>query len=99
MFSLVNDNATGCLRCVLHSQIPQLYLNMPASSGEPPTLLKGFTHVELLPDTKKSVNITLSRYDLSFWDTVAQGWRKPNGTIKVTVGASSRDARLHGRIP
>ncbi|KAJ7471852.1 glycoside hydrolase family 3 protein [Mycena latifolia] len=78
--------------------IPQLYLNMPASSGEPPSILKGFTNVEVLPGATKKVAITLSRYDLSFWDTVAQGWRRPNGTIGVTVGTSSRDARLTGNI-
>ncbi|KAJ7119502.1 glycoside hydrolase family 3 protein [Mycena epipterygia] len=78
--------------------IPQLYLHMPVSSGEPPSILKGFTNVEVLPDAKKKVAITLSRYDLSYWDTVAQGWRRPNGTIGVTIGTSSRDARLTGNI-
>ncbi|KAK7018629.1 glycoside hydrolase family 3 protein [Favolaschia claudopus] len=78
--------------------IPQLYLHMPPSIGEPPSLLKGFTNVEVLPGHKKKVGIALSRYDLSYWDTVAQGWRRPNGTIGVTIGTSSRDARLNGNI-
>ena len=43
--------------------------------------------------------ITLSRYDLSIWDAVKQGWRKPDGVIGVTVGASSRDKRLNGAVP
>jgi hypothetical protein len=72
---------------------------MPASAGEPPSLLKGFTNIELQAGEKKSVTINLSRYDISIWDTVAQGWRRPQGTIKVTVGASSRDGRLEGTIP
>ncbi|KAF8126236.1 glycosyl hydrolase family 3 C-terminal domain-containing protein [Mycena galopus ATCC 62051] len=78
--------------------IPQLYIHMPASAGEPPSLLKGFTNVEMLPGDKKKVGIPLSRYDLSFWDTVAQGWRRPNGTIGVSIGTSSRDVRLSGHI-
>ena len=45
---------------------------MDPSSGEPPSLLKGFTDVELGPDEMKLVTIRLSRYDLSIWDTVAQ---------------------------
>ena len=45
------------------------------------------------------MTITLSRYDLSIWDVVKQGWRKPNGPIGVTVGASSRDKRLSGVVP
>ena len=46
----------------------------------------------------KSVAITLSRYDLSNWDAVEQGWRKPDGDIFLTVGGSSRDKRLTGVI-
>ena len=72
---------------------------MPESAGEPPSILKGFTNVIVQPGETKLVTINLSRYDLSFWDTIAQGWRKPNGTIGVTIGASSRDGRLHGVIP
>ncbi|KAG6830364.1 hypothetical protein H0H87_008310 [Tephrocybe sp. NHM501043] len=73
-------------------EIPQLYLNMPISAGEPPSILKGFTDIEVAPGKTETVTINLSRYDLSIWDTVAQGWRKPKGTIKFTIGASSRDA-------
>lgn len=84
---------------VYGGDIPQLYVNMPASSGEPPSLLKGFTDVVLAPGETKTVTIRLSRYDLSIWDVVEQGWRRPNGKMGVTVGASSRDARLNGVIP
>ncbi|KAF8890742.1 glycoside hydrolase family 3 protein [Infundibulicybe gibba] len=68
---------------VFGGEIPQLYINMPASAGEPPSLLKGFTNIEVAPGSSES----------------AQGWRKPTGKIGVTIGASSRDARLHGAIP
>jgi hypothetical protein len=44
------------------------------------------------------VTIALSRYGLSVWDVVKQGWRKPDGEIYVTVGASSRDKRLTGVV-
>jgi hypothetical protein len=77
---------------------PQLYLNFPASSGEPPSVLRGFQNVELQPGEKQTVTITLSRYDLSIWDVEKQGWKKPDDEIGVTVGASSRDGRLKGRI-
>ena len=72
---------------------------MAPSSGEPPSLLKGFTDVELAPGETKPVTIQLSRYDLSIWDTVTQGWRRPEGTIGLSIGASSRDIRLRGAIP
>ena len=74
-------------------------MNFPASSGEPPSVLKGFTNIELSPGDENSVDITLSRYDLSIWDVVKQGWRRPEGRIGITIGASSRDARLKGYLP
>ena len=80
-------------------QAPQLYLNHPASAGEPPSILKGFGNAVVSPGQTTKVTIQLSRYDLSIWDTVQQGWVKPKGEIGVTIGASSRDARLHGEIP
>ncbi|KAG1853149.1 glycoside hydrolase family 3 protein [Suillus subalutaceus] len=80
-------------------EIPQLYIHHPLSAGEPPSVLKGFTNVEVSPGQTTSVSITLSRYDLSIWDVVRQGWAKPEGTITFSVGASSRDFRLSGTIP
>ncbi|KAF8153932.1 glycoside hydrolase family 3 protein [Crassisporium funariophilum] len=84
---------------VFGGEIPQVYVNFPASSGEPPSVLKGFTNTEASPKQKKSVTITLSRYDLSIWDVEKQGWRKPAGKIGISVGASSRDIRLRGSLP
>jgi len=83
---------------VYGGDIPQLYVNFPASSGEPPSVLKGFTNVEAHPGQKVPVTITLSRHDLSIWDVLDQGWRKPEGTIRLGIGASSRDIRLQGMI-
>lgn len=79
--------------------IPQLYLHHPASAGEPLSLLRGFADVFLEKGQRKMVMITLSRYDLSIWDVVKQGWIKPDGEITFSVGASSRDFRLSGTVP
>lgn len=81
------------------TEIPQLYVHHPASSGEPPSVLKGFADVDIKPGQSKTVTLTLSRYDLSIWDVTAQGWKKPEGKITFSVGASSRDFRLKGSIP
>ncbi|KAJ3711748.1 glycoside hydrolase family 3 protein [Lentinula raphanica] len=80
---------------------PQVYLQHPPSALEPPSILKGFTHIELQPGETQVVGITLSRYDLSIWDVVRQGWRMPEeglGAIGVVVGRSSRDGRLTGKV-
>ncbi|KAF8548408.1 glycoside hydrolase family 3 protein [Imleria badia] len=78
---------------------PQLYIHHPASAMEPPSILKGFTNVNLNPGQTGQASITLSRYDLSIWDVVRQGWAKPNGTIAFSVGTSSRNFCLNGTIP
>ena len=62
-------------------------------------MLRGFADVLLAPGARETVTLTLSRYDLSTWDAVAQGWRKPSGKFTFSVGASSRDFRLKGSIP
>jgi hypothetical protein len=62
-------------------------------------VLRGFSNIELQAGQEETVTITLSRYDLSIWDVEKQGWRKPDGKIGVTVGASSRDGRLKGSVP
>ncbi|KAG2078523.1 glycoside hydrolase [Suillus decipiens] len=91
-----NVQNTGAL---YGGEIPQLYIHHPPSVGEPPSVLKGFTNVEVSPGQTAFASITLSRYDLSIWDVVRQGWAKPEGTITFSVGASSRDFRLNGTIP
>ena len=75
-----------------------MYVHFPEGAGEPPSVLRGFADVLLAPGARETVTLTLSRYDLSTWDAVAQGWRKPDGNITFSVGASSRDFRLEGSI-
>ncbi|EEB95605.1 hypothetical protein MPER_05393, partial [Moniliophthora perniciosa FA553] len=83
---------------VAGGEIPQLYIAHPPSASEPPLILKGFSDVFLHPGQSERVTIHLSRHALSIWDTVGQGWKKPEGSIGVVVGASSRDERLRGTI-
>ena len=84
---------------VAGTEIPQVYLHFPVRAGEPPSVLRGFTDVDLQPGEVRRVTITLSRYDLSIWDVVSQSWIRPAGTYSLSVGASSRDFRLNGKIP
>ncbi|KAI0094594.1 glycoside hydrolase family 3 protein [Irpex rosettiformis] len=79
-------------------EITQLYLSPPASANSPPKLLKGFDSVLLEPGQSQTVQLQLSRYDLSIWNIVTQRWEIPSGDTAVLVGASSRDIRLTGNI-
>lgn len=81
------------------TEIVQLYLAHPPSAGEPPVILKGFDDIVIKQGQTQTVTIMLSKYDLSVWDVVGQGWRRPAGTIMVKVGASSRDLKLSAPVP
>ncbi|KAE8151709.1 putative beta-glucosidase E [Aspergillus avenaceus] len=63
----------------------------------PEKVLRNFTKVALEPGEKRTVELTLSRKDLSYWSTREQNWVMPDGTIDVWVGQSSRDLPLHGK--
>ncbi|KAH8093142.1 glycoside hydrolase superfamily [Cristinia sonorae] len=80
-------------------EIAQVYVQHPKGAGEPPNVLKGFKDVLVGVGQTKTVEVTLSRYDLSVWDTVQQGWVRPKGDIKFAVGQSSREFRLRGTVP
>ncbi|KAI0271493.1 beta-glucosidase [Gloeopeniophorella convolvens] len=80
------------------TEIPQLYTSPPASANAAPFNLKGFDSVFIPAGQSKSVSLTLSRYDLSFWNTTTQRWEIPQGTTGISVGASSRNLLLKGSI-
>ena len=96
MFHTPTTHQTSFL--IFSYQTPQLYLEFPPSSGEPPQTLKGFTSVALSPGNKQQAEISISKYDLSYWDVVGQGWKKPDGKIGVRISQSSRQVRLRGNI-
>nr|AAB08445.1 beta-1,2-D-glucosidase [Septoria lycopersici]AAB08446.1 tomatinase [Septoria lycopersici]prf//2208445A beta2 tomatinase [Septoria lycopersici] len=78
------------------SQVVQLYISLPADGipeNSPMQVLRGFEKVDLQPGQSKSVEFSIMRRDLSFWNTTAQDWEIPNGQIEFRVGFSSRDIK------
>ena len=75
-------------------EVPQLYLGFDKSSGEPPKVLRKFDRYFLKAGQSKKITFKLNRYDLSVWSNEKQRWWKPDGKVKIYVGASSRDIRL-----
>ena len=88
-FSLKNTGHRG------GHEVPQVYLNFPHWTQEPPRVLRAFDRIWLDKGEQKTVKFELNHYDVSYWDGHHQQWLRPNGTIGVQVGASSRDIRLH----
>ena len=84
------------------AEIAQVYLGLPAGTGEPPKRLVGWVRVELEPGETREVSVMLdpnaSSRPLSFWNVSVNTWEIASGDYEVYVGASSRDIRLHGSL-
>jgi len=75
------------------AEVVQLYVQFPASAGEPPRQLKGFEKLSLAPGESKFAAFSLNEGSFSAWDETAQRWKIYAGTYTVDVGSSSRDIR------
>ena len=84
------------------AEVPQVYVSLPESAGEPPKRLVAFEKVWLDPGQRRTVTMTIdpsaSNHPLGVWDEAAQRWRVPEGSYVIAVGTSSADARLSGTV-
>jgi beta-glucosidase len=76
------------------SDVAQLYVGDPVSTGEPPRQLEGFDRVTLAPGQSARVSFTVTPQQLSWWSDTANGWTQSPGTYRVFVGDSSALANL-----
>lgn len=80
------------------AEVAQLYLQMPPKAGNPTKILRGFENVQVRDGETQSVELFLTRKDISYWDIVEQTWVMASGRFAVFVGASSNDIRLKGEF-
>jgi beta-glucosidase len=78
------------------TEVAQVYVGQPSSTGEPPKNLRGFTRVTLDPGQTKHATVTLNARSFQYWG--GSGWTNASGTNQILVGASSRDIRLTGQV-
>ena len=82
--------------------VPQVYLGMPASTGEPPKRLVVFKKVFLDPGERREVKVCIdpnaSSHPLGYWDSTAQNWAIADGAYQIYVGNSSTDTVLSDSI-
>merc|ERR1712070_489646 len=83
---------------VAGAEVAQLYLSPPAAANAPPQALKAFEKVSLEAGESTSVMFELTDRAISMWDTDVHDWAIVEGDYGVVVGASSRDARLTGKM-
>ena len=74
------------------SDVVQLYLGMPASTGEPPRQLVAFRRVFLQRGQSKRVHFVIRPRQTWWWHEA--GWTQTAGRYKVYVGDSSALAQL-----
>ena len=77
---------------VAGADVAQLYLGMPAATGEPPRQLVGFRRVMLAPGESKAVHFTVTPREEWWWGH--GGWTETPGLYRVYVGDSSALANL-----
>ncbi|HEV7220634.1 MAG: beta-glucosidase family protein [Terriglobales bacterium] len=76
------------------AEVAQVYLELPASAGEPFKRLVAWQRVELAPGESKEVASDLDPLYLLIFDADKDGWQMVPGEYKVLVGGSSQNTPL-----
>jgi beta-glucosidase len=84
------------------AEVPQVYLGLPTSLGEPPKRLVAFRKVWLNPSEETKVTILINpsatNHPLGYWDSAAQTWKVADGNYRVYVGNSAANIVLNDSI-
>jgi beta-glucosidase len=81
------------------AEIAQVYVSPVTPSVERPLReLKGFEKVILEPGAEKEISLSLDRRAFAYFETKKKSWQVDPGEYEVSVGASSRDLKLHQKI-
>lgn len=87
-------------------EVVQLYVSFPENisdlvSGEkidtPVRVLRNFDKVDMRAGETKTVELYLTRKDLSYWSVMQQNWIMPeNDEFTIAIGSSSQNIHLQG---
>lgn len=81
-------------------EVVQMYVQYPESKvSRPREQLVGFQRIHLNPGESQIVRMPLRASNLAYWDTKTNHFVVEPGTIRVLLGSSSADIRLHKSIP
>ena len=79
------------------SEIAEVYAALPASAGEPPKRLVGWSKVWLKAGESKDLHVSVDPKYLSIYDE-ASGWKLVPGPYEFMVGGSSAELALKEKI-
>jgi beta-glucosidase len=80
------------------AEIAEVYVSLPASAGEPPKRLAGWSKVQLNPGESREVSVPINPRELSIFDDTANTWKQLPGTYTFMVGGSSKDLPLRQEL-
>ncbi len=76
------------------AEIAQVYVEIPASAGEPFKRLVAWERVQLAPGESKTVTLPLTPLYLSIFNEATNDWQLLPGDYKIFVGPSSSETPL-----
>ena len=76
------------------TEIAEVYAGLPASTGEPPKRLVGWSRVALSPRESKDVTVEIKPLFLSVFDIERNAWKRAAGDYTFLVGGSSQNLPL-----
>jgi beta-glucosidase len=80
------------------TDVVQVYVRDPVSTGEPARQLRGFARVTLRPRRTARVWITLDSHSFSWWNPGTRSWTVTPGRYAVLVGDSSNNLALTQQV-
>jgi beta-glucosidase len=80
------------------TEIAEVYASQPASTGEPPKRLVGWSRVKLNPGESKEVTVEVEPLFLSMFDLNRNSWQRVPGDYGFMVGGSSQDLPLQKTV-
>ncbi len=80
------------------AEVAEVYASLPASTGEPPKRLVGWSKVQLNPGESKEITVDVDPWYLSIWDVKAHGWKLGPGDYDFMVGGSSQVLPLNQTV-
>ncbi len=81
------------------AEIAEVYAALPASAGEPPKRLVGWSKVRLNPGESREVSVSVDPKYLSIYDESLDGWRLVPGSYSFLIGGSSQALPLTEKVP
>jgi beta-glucosidase len=80
------------------AEVVQVYASAPASAGEPPKALAGFTKLTLRAGETRTVSIPVSSRAFSVWSTARHAWTPVAGCWVVRAGGGSTSLPLLAKL-